>query len=123
MLLRFDSQPHSGTVNFYLSPRLTAVLTSDRQGGTIGGLYSATATLLDCAGNPVEGILGGNFNTTGECNRTGTEVTFRWDWLSISQPGVYQLQVTVLEFAPDKSMSIHRASATTDIVDVVASHR
>jgi hypothetical protein len=120
MVLKLGHQPQTGTVNFYLSPRLTAKLTSDRPGGTVGGTYSATASLLDCAGNPLQGILSGYFNTTGQCNPAGTEVNFCWDWLSIGKPGLYQLQVTVLELAPDLSMCIHRASATTDVIDIAA---
>lgn len=123
MNLAFTSQPPTGTANYYLTPRLTAKLTSDRRGGTVGGIYAATAILLDCTGSQVEGVLGGNFNATGECNRIGTEVTFKWDWLSISTEGLYQLQVTVVEFAPDRSMCIQRASATTNVIDVNALRR
>lgn len=117
MTLKFETQPYRGTVNSHLSPRLTAKLTMDRQAGSDGGC-AATATLVDTTGRPVEGVLNGPFNTSGEIDPSGTEVTFTWEWLSIKRQGVYHLQVTVLEFSHEQGVFIQRAIGTTDAIRI-----
>ena len=119
MSLRIDSQPRKGTVNSSLKPRLTAKLGSNVNPACI---YSANASLVDSSGaTTAEGVLGGQFNISGECNRHGTEITFKWDKLSMNKKGTYRFHITVLEASPDHSMYAQLGSILTDTIKISSS--
>jgi hypothetical protein len=118
MGLKFNSQPYQGPTGNYLSPCLTATLTPDRRGGVLDGTYSATASCVESNGHPTKSILSGERNATGKCDGSGTEVTFTWDWLSIAKRGVYRFHITVLEYVPEQSMFVTKATAVSDPINI-----
>jgi hypothetical protein len=115
MNLRIETQPYNGTANSYLSPALVAKVS-----GNVGHDCSASATLVDTAGNAVTGVIGGKYNTSGRSNRSGTEVTFKWSQLSLNREGTYQLRITILVYAPALGSYLQAASALTDPITIAA---
>lgn len=113
-MLKFDKQPYHGSKGAYLTPYLTATMTSDGRDGSVSGTFSASALVVDAAGKPIGDVLAGAFNATGECDRNGTAVTFKWKWLSVMRDGVYRFHVTVVEFVAEQSMFVTKATGTTE---------
>ena len=94
-VVNITSAPRFGRVGHELKPILVAKLTTTVSGTRLSGIYQAVARLIDEDGSVATEPIDTMWKADGVYHPNHTEIKFTFGDITVSEPGIYKLQVDV----------------------------